>query len=62
MHPPNSSLVKYDTPILINSTKDSRGKGKSAKRAAASAAASAVSAPKQTTPTEDILNSILPPR
>lgn len=54
MIPPNGSLVKYDTPILISSIKDTRGKsGKPAKRPAA---------PKQTTPTEDILNSILPPR
>lgn len=45
------TLVKYNNPILVSTTKESRGKAKSAlgKRA-------------QLTPTEDILNSILPPR
>jgi dynein light intermediate chain len=42
--PPHSSLVRYDNPILVSTTKGSNGlKAK-------------------LTPTEDILNSILPPR
>jgi dynein light intermediate chain len=47
-----NSLVKYDNPILVSTTKDSRGKGKKG----------AVEAKQNLTPTEDILNSILPPR
>lgn len=45
------SLVKYNTPILVNTTSDKgkkKGKGQSNER--------------QTSQTEDILNSILPPR
>lgn len=47
---PNNSLVAYDTAILVSTTKDSRGKGKRADDKT------------NLTPTEDILNSILPPR
>jgi len=43
----HNSLVRYDNPILVSTTKNSRGrKGDN----------------KNPTPTEDILNSILPPR
>ena len=48
MIPPHNSLVKYDNPILVSTTKDSSTK----KTPAATT----------TTQTEDILNSILPPR
>jgi len=48
----HSSLVKYDQPILVSSTKESRGKGKKV-----------VPDEKQAmSPTVEILNSILPPR
>jgi hypothetical protein len=48
MLPPHTSLVQYDNPVLVStSSKANKGKG----------------GEKQTlTPTEDILNSILPPR
>lgn len=45
--PPHNSLVRYDNPILVSTTKDGRKK-KDEKQ--------------NLTPTEDILNSILPPR
>lgn len=50
MLPPQTSLVRYDNPLLVSTSKDSRkgGKGGEAKQ--------------NLTPTEDILNSILPPR
>jgi len=47
MLPPHSSLVKYDNPILVSTTKDG---GKAAR------------SDRNLTATEDILNSILPPR
>ena len=46
----SGSLVKYNTPILVSTT----GAGKKNQKKSASE--------KQTTQTEDILNSILPPR
>jgi len=46
---PHNSLVRYDNPIFINTTKDPRGKKKGEEK-------------QSLTPTEDILNSILPPR
>ena len=50
MIPPHDSLVKYDNPILVSTTKDSKKqKSKAAERRTSSQ-------------TEDILNSILPPR
>lgn len=49
MAPPQQSLVKYDNPILISTTKG-KNKGKKAE------------AKQNLTPTEDILNSIMPPR
>jgi len=52
MIPPHNSLVRYDNAILINSTKDSGKQGQKPTKANG----------KQLTPTEDILNSILPPR
>ena len=48
------SLVKYNTPILVSTTND---KSKGSKKKGAQAANE-----KQTSQTEDILNSILPPR
>ena len=49
------SLVKYNTPILVSTTNE---KVKGGKKKAIQANAS----DKQTSQTEDILNSILPPR
>jgi len=54
MIPPHNSLVKYDNPILVSTTKY---KGKTGKRQP-----NENSSGKQTSQTEDILNSILPPR
>ena len=51
------SLVKYDTPILLSSAKPDK-KTKGGKGHGPSGAGE----PKATNPTEDILNSILPPR
>ena len=48
MIPPHNSLVKYDNPILVSTSKDSSSSKKAANN--------------QPTQTEDILNSILPPR
>lgn len=55
MLPPHNSLVRYDNPILVSTTKDGRGKG--SKRGQG-----APEVKQNLTPTEDILNSILPPR
>lgn len=57
--PSHSSLVRYDNPILVSTTKEGRAAlggvhGDKAKRRAEEKA--------HLTPTEDILNSILPPR
>jgi dynein light intermediate chain len=57
MIPPHNSLVKYDNPILVSTTKD-----KSKKSAKKKAALPPVEQRQQPTQTEDILNSILPPR
>jgi hypothetical protein len=48
-----ASLVKYNTPILVSTTGAKGGKKGNTKKLATE---------KQTTQTEDILNSILPPR
>ena len=53
MIPPHDSLVKYDNPILVSTTKEKGGKKK--KNALPPVE-------RQSTQTEDILNSILPPR
>jgi len=53
---PHNSLVRYDTPILVSTTKDARAKGKKAP------SEEKVKEKTNLTPTEDILNSILPPR
>jgi hypothetical protein len=45
------SLVKYNTPTLVSTTGDKKNKKKGA-----------AAVEKKTTQTEDILNSILPPR
>lgn len=52
MLPPHNSLVRYDNPILVSASKDPRGGRKGA----------AAEVKQNLTPTEDILNSILPPR
>jgi dynein light intermediate chain len=59
MIPPLQSLVKYDNPVLVSTTKDRRGKdkGKMGKKALPP-----VEQKPGLTQTEDILNSILPPR
>merc|ERR1712146_436747 len=56
MIPPLNSLVKYDNPVLVNSARDKKSKGKG------KAALPPVNDSKAPTQTEDILNSILPPR
>jgi len=48
--PPHTSLVRYDNPILVSTTKELAGKAKQKADG------------KKLSPTEDILNSILPPR
>jgi len=53
MLPGSHSLVKYNTPLLVSTTKDSKGRKKKQL---------APVSDKKTTQTEDILNSILPPR
>jgi hypothetical protein len=58
MIPPHNSLVRYENPILVSS-----GKGAKSAAAKAGAAGKKETPGKSTlTPTEDILNSILPPR
>merc|ERR1711988_629037 len=57
--PPLNSLVKYDNPVLVNTTKDKKQKGKAAK---GGKKLPPVENKPQLTQTEDILNSILPPR
>ena len=47
--PPHNSLVRYDNPLIIITNKDPRGRRKGDDKSNLS-------------PTEDILNSILPPR
>lgn len=55
MLPPHNSLVKYDNPVLVSTTSNRNGKGAKKK-------GQAPSAERQSSQTEDILNSILPPR
>ena len=56
---PHASLVRYDNPVLVATTKD----GRHALGGAAAEKAKRRAEEKQhLTPTEDILNSILPPR
>merc|ERR1712199_48857 len=55
MIPPLNSLVKYDNPVLVNSARDKKNKGKGK-------GLPPVNDSKAPTQTEDILNSILPPR
>jgi len=55
MIPPHNSLVKYDNPILVSTIKDKSKGGKKKKN-------QLPPVEKQPTQTEDILNSILPPR
>lgn len=53
MLPPHNSLVRYDNPILVSTSKGAAGKVRKG---------GAVEVKQNPTPTEDILNSILPPR
>ncbi len=53
--PTHTSLVRYDNPILVSTTKEGRG-------GAAAVAKRRAEEKQNLTPTEDILNSILPPR
>merc|ERR1719183_2976734 len=55
MIPPHNSLVKYDNPILVSTTKDKKNAKKKGQLPP-------VEQRQQLTQTEDILNSILPPR
>lgn len=55
MIPPHNSLVKYDNPVLVSTTGNRSGKG-------AKKAGQAPPVERQSSQTEDILNSILPPR
>ena len=55
MIPPHNSLVKYDNPVLVSTTGNRNSKG--AKKKGQTPAAD-----RQSSQTEDILNSILPPR
>ena len=55
MIPATASLVKYDTPVLISTNKKSGKSGKSKKGLPPVDR-------KQSSQTEDVLNSILPPR
>uniref|UniRef100_A0A6U4F4S2 Uncharacterized protein n=1 Tax=Phaeomonas parva TaxID=124430 RepID=A0A6U4F4S2_9STRA len=62
MQAPQSSLIRYDNPNVVSTTRSGAGKGKKGKKGgSASASLPPVDAP-ATTQTEDILNSILPPR
>lgn len=53
--PAGSSLVRYNNPTLVNTTKDKNGKVKGPGKGIGGDK-------KQLTQTEDLLNSILPPR
>lgn len=55
MIPPHNSLVKYDNPVLVSTTGNRSGK-------AAKKKGPAPPVDRQSSQTEDILNSILPPR
>ncbi|CAM9416981.1 unnamed protein product [Ectocarpus sp. 6 AP-2014] len=55
MIPPHNSLVKYDNPILVSTTGNRGGKGAKKK-------GQAPTVERPSSQTEDILNSILPPR
>mmetsp|Transcript_32039 Transcript_32039/g.38809 ORF Transcript_32039/g.38809 Transcript_32039/m.38809 type:complete len:243 (-) Transcript_32039:595-1323(-) len=59
MIPPLQSLVKYDNPVLVSTTRDKRGKDKGKQK---KAQLPPVEQKPGLTQTEDILNSILPPR
>lgn len=61
MIPPINSLVKYDNPILVSTTKDKKGKAAGAKKGGKGKLPPVEGKP-QVSQTEDILNSILPPR
>ena len=58
MIPPHNSLVKYNNPILVSTTNETKRKAKGKKGGKQLPPVSE----KQVTQTEDVLNSILPPR
>jgi len=58
MQPPIASLVKYDNSVLVSSSKEKKGKGTPGKKGSLPP----VEQKPGLTQTEDILNSILPPR
>jgi dynein light intermediate chain len=58
MIPPHNSLVKYNNPILVSTTSEGKKKGKGRRKGNQLPPVS----DSKTTQTEDILNSILPPR
>merc|ERR1712167_438215 len=60
MIPPHNSLVRYDNPVLVSTSKDKKGKGKDKGKGGKKLAP--LDSKPQLTQTEDILNSILPPR
>lgn len=73
MLPPQTSLVKYNSPILVNTTKERTLKGKKQQQNGASSKSNQPaevikptvftgSHTQSTSQTEDILNSILPPK
>ncbi|GBF90114.1 hypothetical protein Rsub_02822 [Raphidocelis subcapitata] len=59
---PLTSLVKYDSPVQVGATRDARGRGTKDKSPTKRGALPPVDAKGGATQTEDILNSILPPR
>ena len=62
MIPPHNSLVKYDNPILVSTNKDTKKSGKSGKGGDKKDDKKSHADGRHTSQTEDILNSILPPR
>jgi len=60
MIPPHNSLVKYNNPILVSTTKETKRKAKGGGKKGKSLPP--VSDKQAATQTEDVLNSILPPR
>lgn len=62
MIPPHNSLVRYDNPALVSNAKHHAGTRGASKYAAGGGDSGAGGGEKGASPTEDILNSILPPR
>ena len=62
MIPPNASLVKYDNPILISRTSDKKVQQQKGKKSSSRPGKLPPVGNEKSQQTEDILNSILPPR